>query len=82
MAQVVFGFDHLDRENLFRGIIESLNTLPDPLRQVFVRSHYQGRSNAQIAGELGLPEDKVFALLEDANRSFHNQLHDLRRIHG
>ena len=24
MTQVVFGFDHLDRENLFRGIIQSL----------------------------------------------------------
>ena len=82
MVQAVCKFENLDRENLFREIIESLKILPDPLRQVFVRSHYQGRSNAQIAMELGLPEDTVFSMLEDANLSFHHHLHDLRRIHG
>ena len=73
MAQGFFAFEN--RDVIFQDIVQSLKLLPDMLRRVFVRSHYQGKRVEQIARELGISQDAVRSMLRDANEIFYRNLH-------
>ncbi len=77
-AQPVLRFGRDSREALFEEIVGSLKGLPKMLREVFVRSHYQGKSTSQIARELGVAESNVRSMLQDANLIFYRQIHRFR----
>lgn len=64
-----------NREVLFQDIVQSLKLLPEMLRRVFVRSHYQGKRAEQIARELGISPEVVRSMLRDANEIFYRNLH-------
>ncbi|MDA2924714.1 hypothetical protein MYX65_08685 [Acidobacteria bacterium AH-259-L09] len=66
------------REQLFDIILDSLNEMPDLLRQVFVLSHYHGNSSAEIATKFGVREEDVPFLLKRANRLLHQKLNRFR----
>lgn len=75
MAQAAMVLLKSSRDELFVEIVESLDSLPELLRLVFVRSHYQGQGPTQIARQLSVPVSTVKALLEDANQIFYRNLH-------
>jgi RNA polymerase sigma factor (sigma-70 family) len=75
MAQPAARFGVSTRDIIYEEIVDSLEKLPEALRAVFVSSHYQGKSNRQIATELGVPDEVVERLLEDANHIFYRSLH-------
>lgn len=76
MAQTWVHFGGLKRDSLYEDILNALDKLPDDLREIFVRSHYEGRSVAQLAGEFGLPRQEVVNRLLRANRLFLRILKD------
>lgn len=78
MAQPARSFAASPREALFEEIVGSLRKLPERLRDVFIRSHYQGKTTAQIAREMGLAENGVRAMLRDANETFYRRIHRIR----
>lgn len=80
MAQPALNFQrNRDRRDLlFEEIVDSLNVLPELLREVFVRSHYRSQSVSEIAGELQLPVSSVRDLQRDADEVFYRQLHRFR----
>jgi RNA polymerase sigma factor (sigma-70 family) len=65
------------REQLYSGILESLDELPERLRTVFVLRHYQGCQLPEIAQMLDIREDEVPFLLKRAEQHFYRSL---RRI--
>ena len=62
------------RDELFGRILGSLGKLPEPLRQVFTRTHYQGQDARRIARALDLPEENVAVMLSDAEHLFYQNL--------
>ncbi len=78
MAQAARKFVANPREALFEEIVGSLRVLPEALRDVFVRSHYRGKSTAQIAREIGINESGVRSMLRDANEIFYRRIHRFR----
>lgn len=78
MAQPVFDLSRHTRHQLFEAIIQTLNSLPEQERKVFVMSHYQGKSGPEIAQALGLSESKIPAVLRKANLKFFRGVRALR----
>lgn len=76
MAQPVLHFKRSTRDTLYEEIVESLEGLPEVLRTVFTRSHYDGKSTEKISQEMGIPVDSVDQLLADANQIFYQNLHN------
>ena len=62
------------RDELFGRILGSLGKLPEPLRQVFTRTHCQGQDARRIARDLGPPEENVAEMLSDAEHLFYQNL--------
>lgn len=75
MAQAAMHVPKTSRDALYVEIVESLETLPELLKLVFVRSHYQGQSPTRIAEQLAIPVSSVESMLEDANQIFYRNLH-------
>ena len=78
MAQPAMHFPRSSREALYEDIVESLEGLPEVLRAVFTRSHYDGMTAQEISAELSLPSETVDHMLSDANRIFFHNLHRFR----
>jgi RNA polymerase sigma factor (sigma-70 family) len=66
------------REQIYSGILESLEELPERLRKVFVLRHYQGRRPSEIARVLQVSEDEVPFLLKRAEQHFYRSLSRIR----
>ncbi len=78
MAEAALRFDRFGRISLHQGIVESLSALPGMLREVFVRSHYQGQRTSKIAAELRIPRETAESMLRDANEIFYRRVHKFR----
>ena len=74
MAHPAFRLENSLRDQLFGRILGSLEKLPEPLRQVFTRTHYQGQDAGRIARDLGLLEENVAVMLSDAEHLFYRNL--------
>ena len=57
----------LQREKLFKQIVEALNEMPDLLRRTFVLRHYEGFSEREIAAKVGVKAEEVSPLLKRAD---------------
>ena len=78
MAQPAMHLPRSSREALYEDIVESLESLPEILRAVFTRSHYDGMTAQEISAELSLPSETVDRMLADADRIFYRNLHHFR----
>ncbi len=78
MARAALKFGRFGRISLQQEIIDSLAALPRMLREVFVRSHYQGQQLSEIAQELRIPRETAESLLQDANEIFYHRVHRFR----
>lgn len=78
MAQAAMEVASFGRYGLHKEIMESLSALPGMLREVFVRSHYQGMTLSDIAKELRIPQETAQSLLEDADEIFYRRIHKFR----
>ncbi len=78
MAQLATQFPRSSRDTLYEDIVESLENLPEVLRAIFTRSHYDGMMVPEISAELNIPCETVKRLLADANRIFYGNLHRFR----
>ena len=74
MAEPIKRLQKSKKEELFDVILESLEEMPDLLRQVFVLSHYRAHSPAEIASKVGVREEDIFFLLKCANKLFYQKL--------
>ena len=74
MVHPAVRLDNAVRDQLFGRILGSLKKLPEPLRQVFTRTHYQGQDAGRIARDLGLHEGNVAVMLSDAEHLFYRNL--------
>lgn len=70
MAQAARNLDRHFREDLYARIVIGLQQMPEELREVFILSHYEGRSLERIAQALGIPPEQVAGLLEEADSRF------------
>lgn len=78
MAQPLLNLDLNQREILFSRIVEILDEMPESLRDVFVLTHYEGKSPSEVASILGIPESDFGSLLIQANQYFYRTLRRLR----
>ena len=78
MAQPVLSLSRQSRHDIFEAILTSLNAMPEPLRKIFVLSHYQGKSNPEIAAHFDLPASQVATRLQEANLRFYQGLRKIR----
>jgi RNA polymerase sigma factor (sigma-70 family) len=62
------------REQLYSGILQSLEELPDSLRRIFVLRHYRGYQPSEIARLLELNEDEIPTLLKRAEQHLYRSL--------
>jgi len=74
MAQPLLNIDLNQREILFGRIIEVLEEMPATLRDVFVLTHYEGKSPFEITSILGIPVADYENLLNQANQVFYRTL--------
>ncbi len=75
MNRPLLKFPESERDELFLDIVESLKVLPEVLRKVYIRSHYENKTIAEIAEELEIPPQSVSDLLANANEIFYRNLH-------
>jgi DNA-directed RNA polymerase specialized sigma24 family protein len=68
------------RDDLFKDILETLREMPELLAQAFILSHYRGLSKKAIARELGVKEETVPTLLDQANRYFYTSVRGMVRL--
>ncbi len=66
------------RIEIFEGIVEKLESMPSPLREVFVLRHYDGRTEPQIADIMGIKKTQVDHLLRQAEQMIYSGVHALR----
>ena len=66
------------RRQIFEGIVERIQSMPSPLREVFVLRHYDGRTENQIAEIMGIKKSQVDHLLRQAEQMIYSQAHGLR----
>jgi len=66
------------RREIFEGIVERLESMPSPLREVFVLRHYDGRTEPQIAQIMGIKKNQVDHLLRQAEQMIYSRVHILR----
>lgn len=78
MARPLLHMVPTSRQVLHEEIVTRLQTLPVVLREVFIRSHYHGQSTTEISAELGIPENSINGILQDANEIFYRSLHCFR----
>ena len=77
MAQPLLNLELNQREHLFCRILEILEKMPEELQNVFVLTHYDSRSPAEISAAMKIPESKVKRLLDQANKRFYRALRQL-----
>ncbi|MDA2931047.1 hypothetical protein MYX84_14060 [Acidobacteria bacterium AH-259-O06] len=75
MAHPVMKFNQEPREELFERIMQSLDQMPDLLREVFILSHYRGSPPSEIASTIGASEEETAELLRQANQCFFQGLY-------
>jgi DNA-directed RNA polymerase specialized sigma24 family protein len=68
------------RELLREAIMESLHSWPEVQRRIFVDIHYAGRSIAQVAGRMNVPEEEIHAILDRCARQLQYALKAWRRM--
>lgn len=74
MAENIIHMGQVRREDLFRRIIQALEAMQEPLREVFMRSHYRGEEVSTIATQVGKSEAETLQLLSEADRLFQSFL--------
>jgi len=64
----------LSRESLLEAIMESLHSWPEVHRRIFIDIHYGGKSIAEVAGNMGIPQEEILDLLDRCARNLRHAL--------
>ena len=68
-----------DRKDLSEAILDVLESWPELDRQVFTKSHYQGKSADSISNSEGLSVPEVRMILDLCNRKLRQSLTEYSR---
>jgi RNA polymerase sigma-70 factor (ECF subfamily) len=77
LGRVEHSVEALEQSFLAWQIEEAMRRIGEPYRQALVETYYRGRSCAEVATELGLPEATVKSRLNDGLRALRQALEEL-----
>jgi DNA-directed RNA polymerase specialized sigma24 family protein len=58
----------ISRELLREAIMESLHSWPEVQRRIFIDIHYGGKSIADVAGRMNIPQEEIRSILDRCAR--------------
>ena len=62
----------LNRQKLTERILATVENMPEPMRCVFVLTHYRGFEPEQVESRVGLGADQVLTLIRQAQRHLYD----------
>jgi DNA-directed RNA polymerase specialized sigma24 family protein len=69
----------ISRELLREAIMESLHSWPEVQRRIFIDIHYGGKSIAEVAGRMNVPQEEILSILDRCARKLQHALKAWRR---
>ena len=66
------------REELYNRIVTAIGQMPDDLREVFVKTHYQDCDLARVATQIGVTKGQLVNCRDVADDVFYSNLHGRR----
>ena len=62
------------RNMLSQAIVETLNSMPEVQRRIFIEIHYGGRSVEDVSRRMGMPQSEVNQILQYCERRLYRAL--------